>query len=190
MATDRAFEHPLFKTPGLLGPTAPTGPGVPRLVLDPSLSHTGMFDGAWWPRSRRLERELPALVAVLRRRVGPILHVGVERSAWGDVPGRVTVDGRVVRVNCFSSSTHTIGVGGGHQDHFLLLVVPPHTHPALARTAMASAARRGNSTSAARLLAAPVPTGVRRPERAAGGSRSTPWPQPLPPLPPMPPLGG
>ncbi len=151
MATDRISAHSSYRTPVLFGPTAPTGVGVPRLSLEPSLSHTGMFDGAWWPRSRRLELELPALVALLRRRVGPVLHVGVERSAWGAVPGRITVEGRVVRVNCFSSSVHTIGVGGGHQDHFLLLVVPPHTRPAVARAAMASAARRGNSTSAARL---------------------------------------
>src|SRR4051794_39358339 len=101
MATDRTSPYPLFQAPGLLGPVDRR---AARFSLDPSLSHTGMFDGAWWPRSRDLGRELPALIAALHRRIGPVLHVGVERSAWDTVPPRITVDGRVVRINCFSSS--------------------------------------------------------------------------------------
>ncbi|MFI6444082.1 DUF5994 family protein [Kitasatospora sp. NPDC050543] len=181
MSLDRTFPYSLFEAPGLLG-QIDRRPS--RLSLDPSLAHSGMFDGAWWPRTRDLERELPALIIALRRRVGPVLHVSVERSAWDAAPGRVTVDGRVVRVNCFSSSLHTMGVGGGHQDHFLLLVVPPHTDATVARAAMACAARPGNSTPALRILTvrAALPPGTWPP----------PWPPPLPPapqpLPPLPPL--
>lgn len=167
MATDRTFPYPIFQAPGLLGPVDRRGA---RFTLDPALSHTGMFDGAWWPRSRELARELPALIMALRRRVGPILHVGVERTAWNTVPDRITVDGRVVRVNCFSSSVHTIGVGGGHQDRFLLLVVPPRTRPTVARTAMAAAAAPGNSTLAARILTAASWPGRPRSPAAAGAT--------------------
>ncbi|MEW1913836.1 DUF5994 family protein [Kitasatospora sp. NPDC085895] len=199
MATDRTFPYPIFQAPGLLGPVDCRSA---RFTLDPSLSHTGMFDGAWWPRSRELRRELPSLIAALRRRVGPILHVSVERTAWNTVPHRVTVDGQVVRVNRFSSSVHTIGVGGGHQDRFLLLVVPPRTRPTVARTAMASAAVPGNSTLAARTLTAASlgrPAEAARPAwRNATASWPPPWPPPWPvplppgpqPLPPRPQPGG
>ncbi|GAA2134107.1 hypothetical protein GCM10009760_11040 [Kitasatospora kazusensis] len=141
---------------------------VPRFRIDPSLSHSGVFDGGWWPRSRRIERELPGLVQALWPVVGPVLHVAVERSAWDGVPERITVGGHVVRINCFSSSAHTMSVGGGHQDHFLLLVVPPATRRSVALAAVASAASPGNSRPASRLLASPARRG-----------RS----QPLPPLP-------
>jgi len=185
MITDRSSSHPSFRGPGLL---APVFRRPPRLSIEPSLSHTGMFDGAWWPRSRRLDRELPALVLALRDVVGPVLHVAVERSAWDDLPSRVTVDGRVVRVNCFSSSTHTMSVGGGHQDHFLLMVVPPRTRAAVAKAAMRAASRPGNSTSALRLLTEAGEAG----DEDSGPSWPPPWPPPMPPspqpLPPLPPL--
>lgn len=37
------------------------GPLLPRLALEPALSQTGVFDGAWWPRSHRIRVELPDL---------------------------------------------------------------------------------------------------------------------------------
>ncbi|MFF3594459.1 DUF5994 family protein [Kitasatospora indigofera] len=187
MATDRTFPYPIFQAPGLLGPVDRRGA---RFTLDPSHCHSGMFDGAWWPRSRDLAGELPALITALRRRVGPVLHVGVERTAWNTVPDRITVDGRVVRINCFSSSVHTIGVGGGHQDHYLLLVVPPRTRPTVARTAMAAAAAPGNSTLAARILTAASlarpAAAARTTRRNATASRPLPWPPPWPPPWPVP----
>ncbi|GAA4982306.1 hypothetical protein GCM10025734_03470 [Kitasatospora paranensis] len=164
MATDRTFPYPI----------------------------TGLFDGARWPRSHEPRSEPPSLIAALRGRVGPILPVSVERTARNTVPHRVTVDGQVVRINRFSSSVHTIGVGDGHQDRFLLLVVPPRTRPAAARTAMASAAAPGNSTLAPWILTAaslgpaaegappPAPPGAtaqrigRRPGRRHGRSRCRP----------------
>ncbi|MFC6600332.1 DUF5994 family protein [Kitasatospora paranensis] len=177
MATDRTFPYPI----------------------------TGLFDGARWPRSHEPRSEPPSLIAALRGRVGPILPVSVERTARNTVPHRVTVDGQVVRINRFSSSVHTIGVGDGHQDRFLLLVVPPRTRPAAARTAMASAAAPGNSTLAPWILTAaslgPAAEGA-PPTRPAWRNGTAnwpppwppPWPVPLPPgpqpLPPRPQPGG
>ncbi|MDH6576473.1 DUF5994 family protein [Kitasatospora sp. MAP5-34] len=165
MAADRGPPYPLIHLP----PLRTVLRRAPRLRIDSSLSHSGMFDGGWWPRSRRIERELPGLIHALRPVIGPVLHVAVERSAWDEVPSRITVDGHVIRINCFSSSAHTMSVGGGHQDHFLLLVVPPRTRRGVALAALASAAGPGNSRSADRLLTEPA--GVDRP----------------PPVPPMPP---
>ncbi|MFD7400682.1 DUF5994 family protein, partial [Streptomyces virginiae] len=36
-----------------------------RLSLTPKTALAGQLDGAWWPRSRDLEAELPALAAAL-----------------------------------------------------------------------------------------------------------------------------
>jgi len=43
---------------------------VARLELKPDAPTTGYVDGGWWPRSRKLEAELPALVAALGQRLG------------------------------------------------------------------------------------------------------------------------
>lgn len=190
MTTDRGSSYPLLRIPY---PFLPVARRAPRLSLEPSLSHAGMFDGGWWPRTRRIERELPELIVALRKVVGPVLHVALERAAWDDIPSRVTVDGHVIRINCFSSSSHTMSVGGGHQDHFLLLVVPPHTRRAVATAALSAAAMPGNSGSAIGLLTGrAMPATSRRHGSRSVASWPPPWPPPLPPapqpLPPLPPL--
>lgn len=38
-----------------------------RLVLAPADTAPALIDGAWWPRSRDLNAELPALIEVLDR---------------------------------------------------------------------------------------------------------------------------
>jgi hypothetical protein len=51
-------------------------PGSPvRVTLASRLGHD--IDGAWWPRTARMARELPELIAVLGTRLGEITHVGV-----------------------------------------------------------------------------------------------------------------
>ena len=61
------------------GPTAgkhPTPPDyTPRLRLKPKAERTGHVDGAWWPWSDDLTKELPDLLAVLSVRLGPIERV-------------------------------------------------------------------------------------------------------------------
>ncbi len=43
-----------------------------RLSLTPKTTLAGQLDGAWWPRSRDLEAELPALAAALDETWGRI----------------------------------------------------------------------------------------------------------------------
>jgi hypothetical protein len=127
-------------------------PLLPRLVLEPTLSQTGVFDGAWWPRSTHIRAELPDLITALTAHLGRIVRVGLDAEAWDDVPRSVTVDGRVIRISWFPGTDRTISLSLGFQNHFLLLVVPPETGAGAARTAMAGAAGRGNHASAAELL--------------------------------------
>jgi hypothetical protein len=53
-----------------------------RLKLKPKAPTIGSVDGAWWPRSRDLAAELPALLAVLAVRLGPIERVGYHLGDW------------------------------------------------------------------------------------------------------------
>ncbi|MEV4805945.1 DUF5994 family protein [Nonomuraea sp. NPDC049421] len=126
-----------------------------RLFLEPTLTRDGTLDGAWWPHSTDLRRELPAFVRALEDRIGPVLRVGLDTQAWDEVPAHLVVDGRFVRISGHPATPHTIRVIRGGQDGFLLLVVPPDTTGSVAASAMATAARTGNTLSAHDILATP-----------------------------------
>ncbi|MFJ2779387.1 DUF5994 family protein [Kitasatospora sp. NPDC087315] len=144
-------------TPSAPGPwSVPGVPLLPRLVLEPTMSRSGMFDGAWWPRTKDARAELPDLITALSVHLGPILRVGLSTSAWYHIPRSVTVDGQSVRIGWFPASAETISLTRGFEDHFLLLVVPPGTEPGTAAAAMAGASAPGNHSPAAELLGRPV----------------------------------
>lgn len=107
-------------------------PLLPRLALETSLARNGMFDGAWWPRTRDLEAELPDLITALSAHYGPIVRVGLDTSTWDTVPRSVQVAGLLVRIGRFSASGDTMSLTRGLQDQFVLLVIPrtpPPTRP-------------------------------------------------------------
>ncbi|KDN84617.1 hypothetical protein KCH_37090 [Kitasatospora cheerisanensis KCTC 2395] len=130
----------------------PGAPLLPRLVLEPTMSREGIFDGAWWPRSNHVLAELPDLITALSAHLGRIGRVGLDTSAWDEVPRSLVANGLTVKINWFAGSDATISVSRGFQDHFLLLVVPPLTTSENASSAMAGAAATGNHTPAAELL--------------------------------------
>jgi Family of unknown function (DUF5994) len=127
---------------------------VPRLSLEPTLSRSGMFDGAWWPSTRDAGAELPGLLAVLSSRLGAITQVGLDIDAWDEVPHRLTVNGHIVQVGWSPARDHTLSVTCRNQDRFLLLVIPPQTVAAAAAAATWMATRTGNSSLAAEIFAA------------------------------------
>ncbi|TMR08947.1 hypothetical protein ETD86_45575 [Nonomuraea turkmeniaca] len=138
------------------------------MFLEPTLTRDGTLDGAWWPYSTDLHRELPALVRILEDRLGPILRVRLDPDAWDDVPAHLLIDGRFLRVSGLSAASNTIRVIRGNQDGFQLLVIPPDTTGPIAAAAMRTAARTGNTMSANEILTrchSPAPaagTGIRR----------------------------
>ncbi|MFJ3500489.1 DUF5994 family protein [Streptomyces sp. NPDC090135] len=129
-------------------------PGTALLRLETTRSRQGLLDGAWWPRTRDVEREFPPLVTALTEHLGPLSRVGVDASAWNGIPTRLTVDGRVVHVDSFPVGDDTVLITRGDEDHFALMVVPPDTEPEAARTAMARAVRADNVKRAAEILVA------------------------------------
>ncbi|WP_424215021.1 DUF5994 family protein [Streptomyces sp. BI20] len=159
---DSDVPHP----PALLLPDAvhrAVVPGAALLRLETTRSREGRLDGAWWPRSRDIRTELPALISVLTEHLGPITRVGVDASAWNDLPTRLVVDGRIVRLDADPVGDDTVLVTRGHNDHFALLVVPPGTPADAAREAMARAVRADNVTEAGRILLAETPAPTPRP---------------------------
>ncbi|MFF3782940.1 DUF5994 family protein [Streptomyces sp. NPDC001933] len=135
-------------------------PGTALLRLRTTHSREGVLDGAWWPRSRDVAAELPALIQALTTHLGPVTRVGLDADAWEEVPTRVVVDDRVVHLDSFPVGDDTVLITRGDNDHFALLVVPPDTTPDAARDAMARAVDAGNVTRAAEILVATLPERV------------------------------
>ncbi|KJY20956.1 MULTISPECIES: DUF5994 family protein [Streptomyces] len=132
-------------------------PGAALLRLETTRSRQGLLDGAWWPRSRDVTTELPALITALTAHLGPITRVGLDTSAWQDVPTRLVIDGQVVHLDADPVGDDTVLVTRGHNDHFALLVVPPDTTADAAREAMARAVRADNITQATQILVTTTP---------------------------------
>ncbi|MFI6473149.1 DUF5994 family protein [Streptomyces sp. NPDC050516] len=118
-------------------PTASNG----RLALKPAGASRGLLDGAWWPRSRDLLRELPALIDVLDPLWGRITRIAVNPEHWPVVPCKIPVTGHVVKAGWFKAEQDphkllVLSYGTGRWD---LLVIPPQTSPAAAARLMAAA---------------------------------------------------
>jgi hypothetical protein len=130
--------------------------GTAVLRMETTQSRTGILDGAWWPRSKDITAELPALIKALTEYLGPITRVGLDADAWTGLPTRLVIDDRVVHIDSDPVGDDTVLITRGHNDHFALLVVPPDTTPDAARIAMARAVRADNLTQATQLLVATV----------------------------------
>ncbi|MFL6143192.1 MAG: DUF5994 family protein [Labedaea sp.] len=122
--------------------------------MKPKAPTTGFVDGAWWPRSRDLSAELPALLAVLAVRLGPIQRVSYNLAEWDSAERRLDISGHTVRLGGFRSQpTGTVDVIGTESARITLLVVPPPTPPDAAHVMSMAAARRGNTDPVDDLLA-------------------------------------
>jgi len=127
-------------------------PGTALLRLETQQSREGVLDGAWWPRSRRIGEELPALVRALARHLGPITRVGLDVTAWEELPTRIVVDQRLVRIDSYPVGDRTVLITRGERDVFSLMVVPPDATPDAAWAAMAQSVRPDNVKDAQQIL--------------------------------------
>ncbi|WP_406601738.1 DUF5994 family protein [Lentzea sokolovensis] len=126
-----------------------------RLRLRPKAPTTGHVDGAWWPRTRDLAAELPALLAVLAVRLGDIPRVSYNLTEWDSAPRQIAVGGVRVRLSGFwSRPEHTVDVVAADRSRTTLLLVPPDADPFAAHQAMMRAALRDNTDSVETLLRA------------------------------------
>ncbi|MCX4977824.1 DUF5994 family protein [Streptomyces sp. NBC_00620] len=125
-----------------------------RLMLAPAGTTPALIDGAWWPRTRDLAAELPALTAVLDPLWGRITHVTVNPTFWPVVPRRVPVHGHVVRVGWFKAEQdpHKLLLLSYTAGRWDLLVIPPETSPATAARLMTTATDPSRSLTASGLI--------------------------------------
>ncbi|WP_254400712.1 DUF5994 family protein [Streptomyces sp. AC555_RSS877] len=141
----------------------PSAPSL-RLSLAPVGSAPALLDGAWWPRTRDLAAELPALAAVLDPLWGRITRVAVNPTHWPTVPRKAPVAGRVVKVGWFhgEQDPHELLLLSYRVGRWNLLVIPPRTTPAAAARLMAAASDPRRTSTASRLMAeentVPLPT--------------------------------
>ena len=111
------------RTPRMITTLEARRPAIPvRLTLAPRLGNK--IDGAWWPRTGLISRELPGLISVLDVRLGQVIDINVNWSSlqrqpdlnwdwWQGIrPHVMTVRGRDARAK--------------------LLIVPHRTSTALA----------------------------------------------------------
>lgn len=131
-----------------------TGPETtPRLRLKPKAPISGHVDGAWWPHSDDLSKELPDLLAVLSVRLGTIDRVMYNLGEWAKMPRRLMTGGRAVRLDGYNRQpANTLEVLGVGREKILLLVVPPDTDPDVAHEAMMTAAAPDNASTVSDLL--------------------------------------
>lgn len=146
-----------------------------RLSLTPKSALAGRLDGAWWPYSRVLEVELPALAAALDEPWGRITRVTVNPTRWPVIPRTVPVAGTTLHVGWFTEQdpdklillSYTVG-------RWDLLVIPPGTEPAAAARLMAAASIPGSVLTASVLMAneAAIGRGIRDAQRQEAGWES------------------
>ncbi|MFI5687244.1 DUF5994 family protein [Streptomyces sp. NPDC051636] len=125
-----------------------------RLVLAPADTAPALIDGAWWPRTRDLTAELPALMEVLDPLWGRITRVTVNPTFWPVIPRKVPVHGHVVHVGWFAAEQdpHKLMLLSYTVGRWDLLVIPPETEPATAARLMATATDPTRSLTASGLV--------------------------------------
>ncbi|WP_042365303.1 DUF5994 family protein [Streptacidiphilus neutrinimicus] len=150
----------LMRPPSVALPPPRTESPVLRLALRPAAGGGGLpvgaLDGAWWPHSDDLLRELPSLIPTLDRVWGRITRVNVNPRHWESLPREVPVRGHVVKVGWFTTEQdpHKLLLLSYRTGRWDLLVIPPQTSQAAAARLMAAAGDPAGSSAASALLAA------------------------------------
>ena len=151
--------HPIHRSDGprpeASDPSSGTGRPL-RLQLSARGIRPGLLDGAWWPYSDDLARELPPLLAVLDPLLGRITHITVHRETWPGIPARVPGVNHIARLGWYDveQDPDTICLLSYAVGRWDLLVVPPDTDAADAARAMDAACLADNTTSSSDLVAA------------------------------------
>jgi hypothetical protein len=156
----RTMPVSLLRMPMAILPSPRRESPVLRLALRPTGTPgtlpIGALDGAWWPRSDDLARELPSLVDTLDRSWGRITRVNVNPTHWQPLPREVPVPGRVVKVGWFTTEQdpHKLLLMSYRLGRWDLLVIPPQTSQAAAARLMAAATDQAGAPSASEIIAA------------------------------------
>jgi hypothetical protein len=159
--TTTVRDHVLGGSPSAISPRPPRA-AVPEAAREPSIAlrhpgDTGTFvDGGWWPRSLDLLAELPPLlVAVEAAGYGEVRRVSYAMTAWdGRPPRKSPMLDRVVKLGGFPSQdpAEISLLDSSGWKRITLVVVPPGTEPAVARSALRMAGMNGDRHRARKIL--------------------------------------
>ncbi|WP_157631411.1 DUF5994 family protein [Catelliglobosispora koreensis] len=141
-----------YYSPNLMILVPATARGVTqRLWLASTSVHSGMLDGAWWPRSRNAIAELPGLLAILDGARGCVIRLALSADGWENHPRRLPVAGRSPSIDYYATQpTSLLTASCADGDRIDLLVVPPDTDPGDAHAAMMMVAGSSNRLVAPR----------------------------------------
>lgn len=125
--------------------TAPRGSRRTASPVRVSLSAArgGDIDGAWWPRSAAMARELPDLIEAVFPTLGEIVDISINWSAHSPTPVLSTMSPDIAAKIGGQTPRHRLMYLVGGSAVTKLLVIPPMTAPALALMVLRQAAHRG-----------------------------------------------
>jgi hypothetical protein len=109
-----------------------------RVLFRQPVANDGFLDAGWWPRSRDLATELPALLDTLWLAGRDVMRISYALSFWEHAPRRLRVADRVVRLGGFNTQTPGLLtlIDAWGRDRVNVLVIPPDTDPAIADRAL------------------------------------------------------
>jgi hypothetical protein len=125
----------------------PVLPPPARVTLAPENHGPRCVDGAWWPYTRDLHRELLPLLRVLEPRWGDITRVTVHADMWRPDRRPISFANRTIHM-IFSDRAegrHTICLLSQDPSRCDLLVIPPPTAPDQAEVLLEAAGRARTS---------------------------------------------
>ncbi len=130
-------------------------PAPARVSFRQPVSTDGYFDAGWWPRSRDLTQELPALLDVLWTAAREVTRVAYNLEFWDTAPRRIIVEGRLVRLGGYHYQDPLLlsATNARNTDRIDFLVIPPDTDPDFAERALQLASDIGQTHTPADLLA-------------------------------------
>jgi Family of unknown function (DUF5994) len=98
-----------------------------RISLRQPVTEAGYIDAAWWPRSRDLAAELPALFDALWTAYRDVDRVSYNLPFWEPTPRRMHIDERVVHVRGYHIQDPLVLTvfDPAEDEHIDILVVRP-----------------------------------------------------------------
>lgn len=100
----------------------------------------GLFDGAWWPRSRSLQVEIPSLDLAVRELTGArIARVAYTMSLWAPAPRKLWTSLGMTKLGWFAGGRRLASLDLSLTDNttLILTVIPSDTDPSLAQQLLA-----------------------------------------------------
>lgn len=102
----------------------------------------GDIDGAWWPRTAAMARELPDLIEALHPTLGDVLGIDINWTPSSPTPHLSTMSPEVAAKMSKAGPRHRLMFVAGRSAVISLLVIPSMTSAPLAMMVLRRAAER------------------------------------------------